>query len=154
MRFGIDETVSALRQVAYAMEQTPEIGWFDYHTFYVHVDTADELVAAAKAIGGKWEKSRNDYDYELRQRVGDSSIRIAIYTARDNICTRVEEGEEEYEVPDTDSEEAQAAQAVLDALPKVTKTRPKVTWECPPSVLALTKRTDDTDEVVDAEMEG
>lgn len=121
-------TIQGLRELVSFLEKNPEFtppmgvyvtGW--------HCDTLAEMADKASRFGTA-KKEANDYSLSLRKELGGSVI-LALRMDRENACTRVETGTEEV------VEEVIVTPAVTETR---TVTKPKYTWECPPSILAAT----------------
>lgn len=88
-----------------------KISWFGF-------DSAETLAAAARAIGGRWEKKAGEYLFTLEQEVIPGFV-FKLGGNRDRVCTKVVTGQRTVEVPDPDA-------------PLVTVTEDIVEWRCLP----------------------
>lgn len=83
-------SIRRLRERADLIEQHPDLSWLSDgdRTLLVYCHTKESLAAAARAIGGKWEKDADDQHFNMRQNRG--GFGLMLYTARSNVCRRVE----------------------------------------------------------------
>lgn len=83
-------------------------------------ETAEDLAALARSVGGKWEKvaPEGSTTFQLRQEVMPGYV-ISLVAWRSQVCTKVVTGTREVEVPDP-------------AAPLVTVEEEIVEWRCEP----------------------
>ena len=99
-------------------------------------DTASLMARVCKELGGKWDKGSDEYNFHMTRRLGVPQAtsrghgynRVRVEADREKVCTRKVVGTETVEVPDYDN------------APKRTVEREVVEWDCPPSLLSLTKQ--------------
>jgi hypothetical protein len=123
--------IEGLRQIADALENHTELR-IPYVGSIIHrVEDLGEMLAVGKAFGGKWEKNATDYgDFQLIRRFSDD-LQYTVYTARENVCTRVVTGTKH--VPEK-VVEARPASVVPAHVEDV------VEWHCPGSLTELVKQ--------------
>lgn len=118
--------LDGLRSVIAFLEANPDLTPNGGQGFYVFATTADELRVFAEAlmqgagIGEITKDVGGDYAGLVR-RFGPHTFKV--YTARAEVCERVEVGSETVEEPDPQA---------LKAVPTVTVTKPVYEWRCKP----------------------
>lgn len=112
---------AGLRELADWVEANPgyvpDAEW-NTVTLHVHLDTREELVAAARALGGEREKEPVGDYFTVRRRFGPR-VSLDFFTARDQVCRRV--------VVDTIEHPARLVPATVEEV---------VEWVCEDSLLA------------------
>lgn len=86
---------------------------------------ARKMAAIATELGGRWEKHTTEHYFTLSRSFGPHTI--SLESPRDAVCTKRVVGTEEKEVRKVKEYET------------VTETVEVVEWDCPPSLLALSK---------------
>lgn len=129
------EWANDLRQLADLVEEFPYLNW-DLRTMQnLMVDDLYQMTEAISDIGGKWDKHEYGSIFTMRREMANARIYIDVDLPREKVCKRIETGEiETYSEVDREA---------YNALPRIEKTRPKVVWECPPSLLALVNQPDE-----------
>ena len=115
----VDEYAKSLREMAEFLDERVEGELYGGHEVNLWVDNAEEMLATARKIGGRWEKQTLGKWYVLRRSFGPHHIDIN--GPHEAICERVQVGTETVEVPDPDA-------------PKVTVEQPVYEWRCPESL--------------------
>jgi hypothetical protein len=89
----------------------------------------DEMLAAIRMLGGKWDKDAltDDDDYFGMTRDFGGNVTVYVYAPRRIVCEAVVVDTETVEIPDPE---------LIADIPLVTVERDVVRWECPPSILA------------------
>lgn len=128
------EYVTNLRNIADFFELNPDlIHYWQPLSVYISESSIEDATERIKGTHRVWKKGTSGYDYELTTSFGPHSIRV--YVPRDQVCEKIQVGEEVKKVPDPDYE-----------VPMVEKVVPVYEWVCPPSILALTDQPEETEE--------
>jgi hypothetical protein len=125
--------IDGLRAVADFLQANPAlVSSVVYRSFVScnsHSPSSPDLLEAARAAGGKWEKHVDETDFHLTRSFGPHTI--TLFVGRENVCERVITHTETitHEVPDPE---------FVANIPTVTVTEEveHVEWVCPPSLLA------------------
>lgn len=80
--------IAALRHIANVLENNPLLPAPYFGTEITRVDNLEQMIATGKAYGGFWEKSTDEDSFRLTRKFSDS-FAMMVYTARENVCTRV-----------------------------------------------------------------
>jgi hypothetical protein len=121
------EWVDGLRQLATFIEEHPDFTLPTCASVVVLVtemppeQARAEMARLARQLGNAEKNTYGDW-FEVARKFGPHSLDINAY--RQQICERVVVGTETVEVADPNA-------------PKVTITRDKVEWKCPPSILEV-----------------
>lgn len=94
-------------------------------------DTASLMARVCKELGGKWDKGIvTRTTFHMTRRLGQENgyNRVRVEADRERVCTRKVVGTETVEITDYDN------------APTKTVEREIVEWDCPPSLLSLTKQ--------------
>jgi hypothetical protein len=87
------------------------------------VTDAADLADRARRIGGRWTKQADDYGlFKLRQEIVPG-VFYELVANREDVCERVQVGEEAVTEPDP---------VAVEALPKVERMVPVYEWRCEP----------------------
>src|ERR1700677_796620 len=118
-----EQWLKGLREIVEFLHNHPEaINTYSSLRVPIGVDSTEDLIDRATAIGGKWDKEEGEEYFHLVKHFGEHQVRLMV--KRDQVCERVLIGNETVEVPDPNA-------------PKVTITQPVYEWRCPDSLLAL-----------------
>lgn len=123
------QQIDKLRALADWLEANPGAAPPDLYTIYDYKGDRDKLVAAARALGGRWTKKAGDYYFEMEREVIPGLV-YRLYSGREQVCERIVTGTETVEVPDPEA---------LKQVPKITQEREIVEWRCPDALLNMTR---------------
>jgi hypothetical protein len=125
------EHATKLVNLADLMQEHPGFNWSGWNLGTIYVDNALEMATVIQALGGRWEKKTNDYEFSMVQKGGERHFDLKVSGEHSAVCVKV--GEEAVET-ETEIDEATIA-AVRAGETKIVKTKVKPIWECPPSIL-------------------
>lgn len=137
------EKIRSIRELLDFVEAHPDVNWFipatSAYCYFNGEDAASELANTATAIGGKWDKVANDWEFGLERYFGDRSrfdpIRVRLVTERSEVCEKVKVGTKLVDKPDPDYEAPE--------VPTIKVEEDIFEWKCPPSILALADKSNE-----------
>jgi hypothetical protein len=116
-----------LRRLADLLDEHPDLAEYQSLDLSHFVSDLDEMTAARRRVGGRWEKRTFGDSYFALVRDLGGNVAISLNASRAKVCERVQTGVKTVTMPDP---------ALVADLPSVTVEEPVYEWICPESVLA------------------
>lgn len=123
--------INGLRHIADALENNPLLPVPYFGAGVTSVDGLAEMMAAGRAYGGFWKKETAGDEFQLRRQYA-SGLDLLIFTARENVCTRIVVGTKV--VP-------ASTLPARDEVHLPERVEEIVEWHCPPSLSELQQET-------------
>lgn len=119
--------ITALREIANTLEKNPNLPLPYFGSVVKRVDNASQMLSYARTYGGKWDKSTDATDYNLRRKLADG-LTLVVYASRESVCHRTVTGVKEIPARIVPAR----AEEIIPA-----HTEEIVEWLCPESLSAI-----------------